>query len=199
MKDLTDRQKEVLAYISSFSEEHSYPPTIREIAERFGISVKGAYDHVKALERKGTLRLGENRSRSIEVLAREKPGARYAEVPLLGTVAAGRPILSEENLDGTIRIPAEMLRSRPGFALRVRGDSMRDAGILDGDVAVIEERPVAENGEIVVAMIDDAVTLKRFHKETGRVRLSAENPSYAPIYTQDARILGRLRGILRTY
>ena len=199
MKDLTDRQKEVLAYISSFSEEHSYPPTIREIAERFQISVKGAYDHVKALERKGTLRLGENRSRSIEVLAREKPGARYAEVPLLGTVAAGRPILSEENLDGTIRVPAEMLRSRPGFALRVRGDSMRDAGILDGDVAVIEERPIAENGEIVVAMIDDAVTLKRFYKETGRVRLSAENPSYAPIYTQDARILGRLRGILRTY
>ncbi len=199
MKDLTDRQKEVLAYISSFSEEHSYPPTIREIAERFGISVKGAYDHVKALERKKTLRLGENRSRSIEVLSRERPGARYAEVPLLGTVAAGRPILSEENLDGTIRIPAEMLRSRPGFALRVRGDSMRDAGILDGDLAVIEERPMAENGEIVVAMIDDAVTLKRFHRETGRIRLSAENPSYAPIYTQDARILGRLRGILRTY
>ena len=199
MKDLTDRQKEVLVFISTFAEGHGYPPTIREIADGFQISVKGAYDHVKALERKGSLRLGENRSRSIEVLARERPDTHYAEVPLLGTVAAGRPILSEENLDGTIRIPSEMLRSRPGFALRVRGDSMRDARILDGDVAVIEERPVAENGEIVVAMIDDAVTLKRFYKETGRIRLAAENPSYAPIYTQDARILGRLRGILRTY
>jgi len=199
MKDLTERQKEVLTYISAFAESHSYPPTIREIAEQFKISVKGAYDHVKALERKGTLRVGENRSRSIEVLSRERPDERYSEVPLLGAVAAGRPILSEENLEGTIRIPREMLRSRPGFALRVRGDSMRDAGILDGDLAVIEEKPFAENGEIVVAMIDDAVTLKRFHQETGRIRLSAENPSFAPIYTQDARILGRLRGILRTY
>lgn len=199
MKDLTERQKEVLAFISSFSEDHSYPPTIREIAERFHISVKGAYDHVKALERKGTLRLAENRSRSIEVVSRENHESRFSEVPLLGTVAAGRPILSEENLEGTIRIPSGMLRSRPGFALRVRGDSMRDAGILDGDLAVIEERPMAENGEIVVAMIDDAVTLKRYYRETGRIRLSSENPSYAPIYTQDARILGRLRGILRTY
>lgn len=199
MKDLTDRQKEVLNYISAFSEEHMYPPTIREIADWFQISVKGAYDHVKALERKGTLRIGVNRSRSIEVLSREKADEGYYEVPLLGTVAAGRPILAEENLEGTIRIPAEMLGSRPGFALRVRGDSMRDAGILDGDLAVIEERPVAENGEIVVAMIDDAVTLKRFYRETGRIRLTAENPFYAPIYTQDARILGRLRGILRTY
>jgi repressor LexA len=199
MKDLTDRQKEVLVFISAFSDGHAYPPTIREIAERFQISVKGAYDHVKALERKGALRLGENRSRSIEVLSREKPDARYTEVPLLGTVAAGRPILAQENLEGTIRIPVEMLRSHPGFALRVRGDSMRDAGILDGDLAVIEERPVAENGEIVVAMIDDAVTLKRFFRETGRIRLAAENPAYAPIYTQDARIVGLLRGILRTY
>ncbi|HSV56640.1 MAG TPA: transcriptional repressor LexA [Magnetospirillaceae bacterium] len=199
MKDLTDRQKEVLAYVLSFSQEHSYPPTIREIAKGFSISVKGAYDHLKALERKGALRLGDNRSRSIQVLCRERHEDRYTEVPLLGAVAAGRPILSEENLEGAIRIPPELLRSRPGFALRVRGDSMRDAGILDGDLAIIEERPVPENGEIVVAMIDDAVTLKRFYRETGRIRLSSENTAYAPIYTQDARILGRLCGILRTY
>ncbi len=120
-------------------------------------------------------------------------------MPLLGAVAAGKPIFAEENFRGTIQVPVEMTRSGSCFALTVRGDSMRDAGIFNGDLAIIEERPTAENGEIVVAMIDDAVTLKRFYNENNRIKLIAENPAYSPIFTQDARIIGRLRGIIRNY
>jgi repressor LexA len=199
MKTLTVRQKEVLDFISSYIEEHAYPPTIREMAERFSISVKGAYDHVKALEKKGHIRLGENRSRALELTSRERPERSVVEVPLLGAVAAGRPITANENYSGTIHVPADMVRAAPCFALSVRGDSMKDVGIFHGDIAVIEQRQSADDGEIVVAMIDDAVTLKRFFRESNRVKLMAENPAYAPIYTQDVKILGRLRGLIRKY
>jgi repressor LexA len=199
MKTLTVRQKEVLDFISSYIEEHAYPPTIREMAERFTISVKGAYDHVKALEKKGYIRLGENRSRALELTSRERPERSVVEVPLLGAVAAGRPITATENYSGSINVPADMVHASPCFALSVRGDSMKDIGIFHGDIAVIEQRQTADNGEIVVAMIDDAVTLKRFFRENNRVKLMAENAAYAPIYTQDVKILGRLRGLIRKY
>ena len=199
MKTLTSRQKEVLDFIASYHEEHAYPPTIREIAERFSISVKGAYDHVKALEKKGYLRLGENRSRALELIGRDRPERSVVELPLLGAVAAGKPIFADENFAGSVHVPADIAKAQSCFALSVRGDSMKDAGIYHGDIAVIEQRQTADNGEIVVAMIDDAVTLKRFFRENNRVKLVAENPAYAPIYTQDVRILGRLRGIIRKY
>jgi repressor LexA len=199
MKTLTVRQQEVLDFISSYHAEHSYPPTIREIADRYAISVKGAYDHVKALEKKGFLRLGENRSRALELIRNDHSERSVVELPLLGAVAAGRPILAIENFSGSVRVPSDIVKASPCFALSVRGDSMKDAGIIHGDIAVIEQRQTAENGEIVVAMIDDSVTLKRFYRENNRVKLVAENQAYAPIYTQDARILGRLRGIIRKY
>ncbi|MEI6875731.1 MAG: transcriptional repressor LexA [Spirochaetota bacterium] len=199
MKALTPRQAEVLQFISSFHDQHSYPPTIREIADHFSISVKGGYDHVKALEKKGRLKLGENRSRAIEIVSREKSERKITEIPLLGAVAAGRPIFADENFRGSIQVPGDMARFGSCFALEVRGDSMKDAGIFSGDLAIIEEKPTAENGEIVVAMIDDSVTLKRFFRENNRVKLVAENPAYSPIFTQDVRIIGRLRGIIRNY
>jgi repressor LexA len=199
MKTLTVRQQEVLDFISSYIDGHAYPPTIREIAERFSISVKGAYDHVKALEKKGFLRLGENRSRALELVRRDKPERSVVELPLLGTVAAGKPISADENFAGVVHVPADIVRAASCFALSVRGDSMKDVGIFHGDIAVIEQRQTADNGEIVVAMIDDLVTLKRFFRENNRVKLMAENAAYAPIYTQDVRILGRLRGIIRKY
>lgn len=196
---MTARQQAVLDFIAGFLEEHAYPPTIREIADSFSISVKGAYDHVKALEKKGKLRLGENRSRALEIIKDERHDRSVVEIPLLGIVAAGKPIFAEENFSGRIPVPSDMVRSTTCFALTVRGDSMKDAGIFHGDIAVIEERQVAENGEIVVAMIDDAVTLKRFFRENNRVKLVAENPAYSPIYTQDVKILGRLKGLIRKY
>lgn len=199
MKTMTARQQAVLDFIADYLEAHAYPPTIREIADGFEISVKGAYDHVKALEKKGKLRLGENRSRALELVKDERHDRSVVEVPLLGVVAAGKPIFAEENFSGRIPIPSDMVRSANCFALTVRGDSMKDAGIFHGDIAVIEECQVAENGEIVVAMIDDAVTLKRFFRENNRVKLVAENPAYSPIYTQDLKILGRLKGLIRKY
>jgi repressor LexA len=199
MRVLTPKQKKVLDFIEEFITGHSYPPTIREIAESFAISVKGAYDHIKALERKNCIKLQENRSRSIEVVKKSRSAGELVEVPILGSVAAGRPISAVENYSGSIQLPLGMIKSENCFALQVRGDSMKDAGIFHGDIAIIEQRPVAENGEIVVAMIDDMVTLKRFYKENNRIKLVAENPAYSPIYTQEARILGRLRGLLRNY
>jgi repressor LexA len=190
MKNLTDRQKEVLEFISAYVGKRAYPPTIREIAERFSISVK---------EKKGALRVEGNRSRAVEVIGRAERADQPVDVPLLGEVAAGKPLFAEENKEKVIAVPAHMLGKRACFALRVRGDSMRDAGIINGDIALIEERNTAEDGEIVVAMVDESVTLKRFFKENNRIRLQAENPAFPAIYTQEARILGRLKGLIRTY
>ncbi|MFW6312950.1 MAG: transcriptional repressor LexA [Spirochaetota bacterium] len=200
MKAITRRQSEVLECIKAFIGEHHFPPTIREISENFSISVKGAYDHVKALEKKGFLKIDNNRSRTIEIVGQDDDeDEQVREVPILGNVAAGLPLLAEENLEGTIRLSSEQLGSGPHFALHVRGDSMRNAGIMDGDLAVFRQQPVAENGDIVVAMVEEAVTLKRFFKEKNRVRLQAENPAYPPIFTQNVRVLGKLSHLIRSY
>lgn len=200
MKLMTQRQRQILDYIKEYVGDHSFPPTIREISERFEISVKGAYDHVKALERKSAIRCNTNRSRAIEVLDGRNDGPTIRRIPLLGRVAAGRPIFAEENLDGTVELPSSMLRGGEHFALQVAGDSMTGAGIFDGDIAVVSKQTTANNGEIVVAMVDDeAVTLKRFYKESNRVKLQAENGAYPPIYTQEVRILGRLAHVIRSY
>jgi repressor LexA len=165
MKELTKRQKEILSFIAAYIKNHSYPPTIREIADNFSISVKGAYDHVTALKRKNCLKQDDNRSRTME-LVRSKVDedlGMVSKIPIVGTVAAGIPILSEENWEGTITLHQSMLKkNKVYFALKVRGDSMSGAGIMDGDMAIIEKMTVVKNGEIAVAVVDDAVTLKRF-------------------------------------
>ena len=202
MKELTKRQKEVLSFIANHINKHSYPPTIREIAEHFSVSVKGAYDHVAALKRKNCLKQDGNRSRTMALTeSKEDEESRLlAKIPIVGTVAAGVPILSEENWEGTLTLHKPSLKkNRIYFAVKVRGDSMKGAGIMDGDMAVIEKQSDAANGEIVVAVVDEAVTLKRFYKENSRIKLQAENPDYKPIYCQDVRILGRLAQIIRQY
>jgi repressor LexA len=201
MKDLTERQKQVLSFISGFINAHSYPPTIREIADYFSFSVKGAHDHVTALKRKGFLKHIDKRPRTIELIGGNKENSSsIVEVPILGTVAAGHPILSEENYDGNIILHRSMLKkSKKYFALKIKGDSMSGAGILDGDMAIIEKQNTVHNGEIAVVVMDEAVTIKRFFKESTRARLQPENPAYKPIYSRDLRILGRLSGIIRSY
>lgn len=200
MKDITKRQQEVLTFIKGFVSRHKYPPTIREIAANFGVSVKGAYDHVKALERKEYIRLNTNRSRTIEILETEEADDNSAvSIPLLGRVAAGRPLFADENHEGELQFPRELLGNKQYFALQIRGDSMEGAGIYSGDVGVFAHQSVADNGEIVVAMVDEAVTLKRFYKEKNRVRLEAENSAYPSIYTQDVRLLGKLVHLIRSY
>jgi repressor LexA len=204
MKELTQRQLEVLGFITGYIRAYTYPPTIREIGDHFGISVKGAYDHVDALRKKGSLRLKDKRSRTIEVIRTggetADGGAPVIDVPLLGTVAAGKPILSEANWEGSVPVHHSMLKKNAQyFALKVRGDSMTGAGILDGDIAVIEKQEQAQDRDIVVALVDEAVTLKRFFKEANRIRLEPENPNHSLIYTRHARILGRLACVIRSY
>ena len=203
MKEITERQKEVLAFISQFTDDNVCPPTVREIGEHFGISLRAVQDHITALQKKGYISQTQKRSRSIRVLVdvREKAPELYVgKVPLLGNVAAGRPLLSEENLDGYVNLTEPFVR--PGksyFALRVRGQSMINAGILDGDLAVVEQSSTALDGQIIVAVIDDAITLKRYYKEAGRVRLQPENPDFPAIYSTDVRVVGILSNIVRTY
>ncbi|MDR1898646.1 MAG: transcriptional repressor LexA [Treponema sp.] len=200
MKELTQRQKEVLSFVAEYINEHSYPPTIRDIAEYFAISVKGAHDHVTALKKKGSLKQAEKRSRTMKLVKSEGGGEGIVEIPLLGTVAAGQPILAEEDRDGSIVMHGSMLKkNRKYFALKVRGDSMSGAGIMDGDTVVIEKQNTVKSGEIAVAVVDEAVTLKRFFRESTRIRLQAENPAYSPIYSRNVKILGRLARVVRFY
>lgn len=201
MKQITERQKEVLTYISDFTKENNYPPTVREIGEHFGISLRAVQDHIAALQKKGFLSQSQKRARSIVVSDHQRESETFvSKVPLLGTVAAGKPLLSEENLDGYVNLTEPFVR--PGktyFALRVRGQSMINAGILEGDLAVVEQAQTAIDGQIVVAVIDNAITLKRFYKESDRIRLQPENPDFSPIYSTDVQIVGILSNIVRTY
>jgi len=200
MKELTERQKQVLSFIADYIKKNSYPPTIREIADHYSISVKGAHDHITALRKKGHLKQADKRPRTMGLIHSRPEDADLMSIPVLGSVAAGMPILSEENYDGNVLLHRSMLRkNKKYFALKIKGDSMTGAGILEGDTAIIEKQSVVRNGEIAVAVIDEAVTLKRFYKESTRVRLQAENPAYKPIYSQEVKILGRLYTLIRTY
>ena len=202
MKELTERQKEVLSFISEYISANSYPPVIRDIAEHFCISVKGAHDHITALKRKGFLKQAGKLSRTLELVHTEEEDddKTLAKIPVLGNVAAGQPLLAQENFDGTITVHRSMLKkNKKYFALNVKGDSMSGAGIMDGDTAIIEKQDVAHNGEIVVAVVDEAITLKRFYKESSRIKLKAENPAYKPIFCQNVRIVGRLSHVIRSY
>jgi repressor LexA len=202
MRQVTVRQQEVLDFISSFSQNNSYPPTVREIAEYFHISIRAVQDHIAALQKKGCLAQTQKRARSLSVVTGGNPVPKVFvnRVPLLGTVAAGKPLLSEENLDGYVNLTEPFVR--PGksyFALRVRGQSMIEAGILEGDLAVVEQASTAVDGQIVVAVIDNAITLKRFYRESDRIRLQPENSSFEPIYSREVTIVGILTNIVRTY
>lgn len=203
MKQITDRQKEVFVFIENFTKENNYPPTVREISQHFEISLRAVQDHISALQKKGFISTEQKRSRSIRILEDKKqvlPKVFIDKIPILGTIAAGRPLLCEENLNGYVNLTEPFIR--PGknyFALRVRGSSMINAGILEGDLAVIEQASSAVDGQIVVAVLDDAITLKRFYKESSRIRLQPENPDFQAIYCQDVRIVGILSSIVRTY
>lgn len=203
MKNLTDRQKEVLEFIARFSEENGYPPTVREIGEYFSISLRAVQDHIAACQKKGYLSQCQKRSRSFRVIkgdTNQDPRVFYTKVPKLGSVAVGKPLLTEENLDGYVTIAEPFVK--PGksyFALNVRGASMINAGILEGDLAIIEQTEIATEGQIIVAIVDNAITLKRFYKEQDRIRLQPENPDFQPIYSNNVKISGIMVGLLRTY
>lgn len=207
MKELTTRQKEIAAYISSFISENGYSPTVRDVGGHFQFSPKAAHDHLCALERKGVIKRHEGGlSRTMEVISEQyAPFQEMVNVPVLGSIAAGKPIMSEENIEDTVPIPASMLKRSPEpyYALKVRGESMIGAGIFDGDLAIIRHATSARNGDIVVASVGEtestAITLKRFYRDSHVVELRAENPEIGPIRTTDCQIHGTLFLLIRNY
>lgn len=204
MRELTEKQVAILKYIEGYIRDQGYPPTIREIGEEFEITAKGAYDHLKAIEKKGFIKCEKNRSRAIELLKTSEggqpiPSGQVVSVPMVGRVAAGMPILADENVEEYLAFPRSMVPEEGIFALRVAGDSMKDAGILDGDIAVIHKQEQAQNGDIVVALIEDEATLKYFYREKKKVRLQPANKAYKPILTQNVAVIGKLVGLYRQF
>jgi len=196
---LTKRQSDVLAGIRAYFQEIGHPPTVRELGERLGLrSSCTVQRHLEALERKGFIHRNPTKARTIEITRGPKPLSKSAAdggmiaLPVLGTVTAGMPILAVENIEDTIALPRTMVPDDGCFVLRVRGDSMINAGLYDGDMAVIKKQEFADNGDVVVAMIDDEATIKRFFRQHDRIRLQPENPSYQPIIVDQATILGKV-------
>ncbi|MBD5634883.1 MAG: transcriptional repressor LexA [Candidatus Eremiobacteraeota bacterium] len=199
----TERQERILEAIRDFTEEHGYPPSVREIGERVGLSSSSTVQsHLKSLEKRGLIHRDPTKPRALIAkgsAAAPKPAvsADAAVLPIVGRVAAGTPITATENVEGEFVLPAEFARKAGSFMLRVVGESMIDAAILDGDLIVVAPQPDAANGEIVVAMVDGEATVKRFYRESGRVRLQPENRTMEPIYSDDVTILGKVGAVIR--
>lgn len=207
MKEMTQRQREVLGFMRGFTEKHGAPPTVREIAERFHFTPRAAFDHLRALERKGMLlrRVTEKRASRTLVLADRGPERprREREIPILGKIAAGAPIFAAEQREDMIPVRPEWLAAKGGdvFALRVSGDSMIEAHIADGDLVLVRRQASAVAGDIVAALVDDEATVKRFAVEGGTVVLKPEHPTMKPILVDpqraEFRILGKVIGLIR--
>lgn len=201
MKRLTSRQEQVLSIIRRRLAKDGQSPTVREIASDLGVrSTCTAHKHLAALEKKGSITKTKYGYRSIELPGEYSPRrVRFTSVPLVGRTAAGQPLLAAENIDGYIPVPADIAQGEGFFALKVRGDSMRDAGIFHGDIIVARQQSTADNGDIVVALLEEEATVKRFFKEDGRIRLQPENPEYAPILAQAIQILGKVALSIRQF
>ena len=196
MEKLSKTSKKVFEYIKEVVDNRGLPPSVREIAAAVGLkSTSTVQYHLDLLEKAGYIERDSQLKRTIRIA---KNGIRPAHVPLIGTVTAGMPILAVEAIEDYIPVPIQQ-RGRTLFALRVKGDSMVNAAILDGDIAIVEQTPVAENGEIVVALIGDEATVKRFYKEDGHFRLQPENDSYEPIIVDELSVIGKVVSIIRNY
>jgi repressor LexA len=200
VKDLTKRQREIFDYISRYLAKHGYPPTVREIGKAVGLhSSSTVHAHLAKLEALGVLRRDPSKPRAIEVMVeRAKRAVRPTGLPLVGQVAAGEPIVAEENVEEYVQVPDVIGGEAGDYILKVRGESMKDAGILQGDYVVVRPADDARNGEIVVALIEEEATVKRFFRESDHIRLQPENEAMEPIITRDAAIVGRVVGVFRS-
>jgi repressor LexA len=198
--DLTKRQKEIFDYIRKYAGKHGYPPTVREIGKAVGLhSSSTVHAHLANLEKIGLLKRDPTKPRAIELLVdRARKMVRGPGLPLVGQVAAGEPILAEEHIEEDLEVPAIIGGETGDYILRIKGDSMKDAGILEGDFVVVRPADDASNGEIVVAMLDDEATVKRFYREKDRIRLEPANKAYKPIRTREAELLGKVVGVFRS-
>lgn len=196
-----DKQSEIYEYMKKYILDKGYPPSVREICAAVGLrSTSTVHGHLERLEKKGLIKRDPTKPRAIEFLKDSMTKREIIDIPVVGKVTAGLPILAVENIEDTFSIPLNYVKSNKElFMLNVSGESMIEAGILDGDMAIIEKSNTAENGEIVVALIENEATLKRFFKEKDCIRLQPENSSMQPIIVRDCQIIGKLIGIYRTY
>lgn len=210
-KKLTDRQEDILIFIQQFTQENGYPPTLREIGKHFQISSTfGVKRHLEALVKKGHINIESNASRGISMIRKSQDDLQerylddervFLKIPVIGRVAAGLPITAIENLEGSLVVdPAFLKRAQDAFALRVKGDSMINIGIIDGDLVIVSPNEQARNGDIVVAMLNDEATVKRFEFIDKKIKLIAENNAYLPIEIKredDFKLIGKVKGVVR--
>ena len=199
---LTKRQQEIFDFIKRYSSSHGYPPTVRDIGKAVGLaSSSTVHAHLANLEKIGMLRRDPSKPRAIELLDKAVEGVKSVVrpngLPLVGQVAAGQPVLAEENIEEYVEVPGLAGGQDGEYLLRVRGDSMKDAGILEGDHVVVRPQSTAKDGQIVVALVGEEATIKRFFKEADHVRLQPENSAMEPIRSREVRVLGRVVGVMR--
>ena len=200
--NITPKQKEILEYIKDQILTRGFPPAVREICEAVNLkSTSSVHSHLETLEKNGYIRRDPTKPRAIEILDDNFNLTRreMVNIPIIGRVAAGEPLLAEQNIEDYFPIPVEYMPNKQTFMLQVQGESMINAGILSGDYVIVEQTPSAENGEQVVALIEDGATVKTFYREEGIIRLQPENDEYEPIYTRDCQILGKVIGLYRRY
>ncbi|MFA6466387.1 MAG: transcriptional repressor LexA [Patescibacteria group bacterium] len=199
MPNLTKKQKQILDFITQFIQSYEYAPSYREIAEHFGLSSTATiHEHVKALEDKGVISSSHNAARSLEIISQHRFG-RSIELPLAGLITAGEPIEAIETHE-TIAVPQNMIRDENSFVLKVKGESMIEDGILDGDYVIVERNFYPRNGDVVVALLDNTyATLKKYYREKDRIRLQPANKNMKPIYSKNPAIQGVVKGIMRTF
>jgi repressor LexA len=199
---LTDRQTKILDYIRYVTKVRNYPPSVREIGEAVGLSSSSTvHNHLNQLERRGLIKRDPSKSRTVQLVADmelDEKRRNAVSVPIVGHVAAGSPILAEQNIEDHVLLSSELAKDGY-FLLRVRGDSMIDAGILNDDLVLVRPQHEAPNGSIVVALVDGDATVKRFERTNGHVKLIAENPAYEPIVTTNVSLVGQVRGVIRLF
>ncbi len=199
---ISDKQRQILEYIKSEILEKGYPPAVRDICQAVNLkSTSSVHAHLETLEKNGYIRRDQTKPRAIEILDEDFNLNRreLTNIPLIGTVAAGQPILAQQNIENYFPMPVEMAPNSQCFALRVQGDSMINIGINDGDYVFVKETNSAKNGDLVVALVDDSATVKNFYKENGHIRLQPQNDDMEPIIVQDCKILGQVFGVFRLY
>ncbi|MFR8548253.1 MAG: transcriptional repressor LexA [Lachnospiraceae bacterium] len=199
---ITAKQEEILNYIKNEILERGFPPAVREICQAVNLkSTSSVHSHLESLEKNGYIRRDPTKPRAIEILDDSFNMVRreMVNVPVVGTVAAGQPILAQQNIDSYFPIPAEYMPNEQSFILRVKGESMINAGIMDGDCVLVKQQCTADNGEMVVALVDDSATVKTFYKEKGHIRLQPENDTMDPILVDDCQILGKVFGVFRFF
>lgn len=199
---ISAKQTEILECIKNVTLSRGYPPTVREIGEAVGLrSSASVHAHLSTLEKNGYIRRDPSKPRAIEIVDDDfnLPHKEYVQVPIVGRVAAGEPLLAEENISEYFPLPADMLPNEQIFMLIVCGDSMINAGIFDGDKVIVRQKNTAQNGDLVVALIEDGATVKTFYQEGDHIRLQPENPDYDPIIVRDVAILGEVIGVFRLF